>query len=108
VLSESPQDGLPAAVQRRSEALPEIPAIAEFLPGYEAIAVGRLGAPRETPVDIIDKLKREVNTDPTLIATFAEFGATPLLGSASEFGKLIVAETEKWAKVAKFANIKPE
>jgi len=95
----------------RSEALPDLPTIAESVPGYEAITVGGIGAPKGTPIEIIDKLNREINAaliDPKFVARFAEFGATPLSGSPSEFRNLIAAGTEKWAKVVKFANIKPE
>jgi tripartite-type tricarboxylate transporter receptor subunit TctC len=95
----------------RSEALPDLPAIAESVPGYEAITVGGIGAPKGTPVEIIAKLNKEINAaliDPKFVARFAEFGATPLSGSPVEFRNLIVAETEKWAKVVKFANMKPE
>ena len=76
----------------RSEALPNLPAIAESVPGYEAITVGGIGAPKGTPVEIIDKLNREINAaliDPKFVARFAEFGATPLSGSPAEFRKLI-------------------
>jgi tripartite-type tricarboxylate transporter receptor subunit TctC len=95
----------------RSEAVPDIPAIAEFVSGYEAITVGGIGAPKGTSAEIIAKLNREVNAalaDPKLKAKFAEFGATPLSGSPAEFRKLISTETEKWGKVVKFAGIKPE
>jgi len=96
---------------QRSAALPDIPAIAEFVPSYEASAWYGLGCPRNTPNEIVEKLNREVNAslaDPTLKARLAEFGAVPLLGSASEFGELLADETEKWSKVVKFAGIKPD
>ena len=95
----------------RSEALPDLPAIAEFVPGYEAITVGGIGAPKGTPAEIVDKLNKEINatlTDPKFVAKLAEFGATPLRGSPADFRKLIVDETEKWGKVIRAANIKPE
>jgi tripartite-type tricarboxylate transporter receptor subunit TctC len=95
----------------RTEALPDIPAIAEFVPGYEAITVGGIGAPRGTPAEIIDKLNKAINAaliDPKFVERFAEIGAMPLSTSPAEFRNLIVAETDKWAKVVRFANIKPE
>ena len=95
----------------RSEALPDLPTIAESVPGYEAITVGGIGAPKGTPIEIIDKLNREINAaliDPKFVARFAEFGAAPLSRSPAEFAKIVRDETEKWGKVVKFANIKPE
>jgi tripartite-type tricarboxylate transporter receptor subunit TctC len=95
----------------RSEALPDIPTVGEFVPGYEAITLGGIGAPRGTPVEIIDKLNREINAvlvDPSFRRRYAEFGATPLVSSPAEFAMLIAEETAKWGKVVKFAGIKPE
>jgi tripartite-type tricarboxylate transporter receptor subunit TctC len=95
----------------RTEALPDIPTIGEFVPGYEASAIGGLGAPKGTPADIIDKLNREINaglSDPKIKARFADLGLAPLARSPAEFAKLVLDETEKWGKVVKFANIKPE
>jgi tripartite-type tricarboxylate transporter receptor subunit TctC len=95
----------------RSEALPDIPSVSEFLPGYEASTWFGLCAPKNTPADIVDKLNKEVNaglTDLKLRAQLAELGGTTLVGSPSEFGKLIAEDIEKWAKVIKFAGIKPE
>jgi tripartite-type tricarboxylate transporter receptor subunit TctC len=95
----------------RSDALPEIPTVGEFVPGFEATQWFGIGAPNKTPAEIIDKLNREINAglaDPTLKARLAELGGTPLLGLPADFGKLIADETEKWAKVIKFANIEPE
>jgi tripartite-type tricarboxylate transporter receptor subunit TctC len=95
----------------RSHALPDIPTVGEFVPGYEATQWFGIGAPNKTPVEIIDKLNREVNAglaDPTLKARLADLGGAPLSGSPADFGKLIADETEKWAKVIKFANIQPE
>ena len=95
----------------RSAALPDLPSVSEFIPGYEASAVWGLGAPRNTPVEIIDKLNKEINaalSDPKLKGRFTEIGISVLAGSPADFGKLIAAETEKWGKVVKFANIKPE
>jgi tripartite-type tricarboxylate transporter receptor subunit TctC len=93
----------------RSDALPDIPTAGEFLPGYEASASYGIGAPKGTPVEIIDMLNKEINAaldDPNMKARLADLGGTPLLGSAADFGKLIAEETEKWAKVIKFAGIK--
>ena len=95
----------------RSDALPDIPTVGEFLPGYEASASYGIGAPKGTPVEIIDMLNKEINAalgDPKMKARLADLGGTPLLGSAADFGKLIAEETEKWGKVIRAANIKPE
>ncbi len=95
----------------RSDALPDVPAVGEFVPGYEASSWQGVGAPRKTPAAIIDKLNSEINAviaDPTMKARLADLGGTVLAGSAAEFGKLIADETEKWAKVVKSAGIKPE
>jgi tripartite-type tricarboxylate transporter receptor subunit TctC len=93
----------------RSEALPDIPAVGEFVPGYEASTWFGLGAPKNTPADIVDRLNKEVNAglaDPKLKARLADLGGTALVGSPAEFGKLIAEDIEKWAKVIKFAGIK--
>jgi tripartite-type tricarboxylate transporter receptor subunit TctC len=95
----------------RSEALPDVPAIAQFVPGYEASAWFGIGAPRNTPPDVIALLNRELNaglTDPKIKAKLADLGGTVIAGSPADFGRLIASEIEKWAKVIKFANIKPE
>jgi tripartite-type tricarboxylate transporter receptor subunit TctC len=95
----------------RVEALPDVPAIAEFLPGYEASGWIGLGAPRNIPAEIIDKLNREINAglaDPRIRARIADLGNTPLALSPAEYGKLLAEETKKWAKVVKFAGIEPE
>ena len=95
----------------RSEVLPDIPTVGEFVPGYEASAFFGLGAPKETPVEIIDKLNREINaalSDPRIRARLAEVGGTVLAGTPAEFSKLIADETEKWGKVIRAANIKAE
>ena len=95
----------------RSAALPDVPTLGEFVPGYEASGWFGLGAPKNTPNDIVQKLNQEMNAglaDAKLKARFADLGSTVLPGSPAEFGKLIADETEKWAKVVKFADIKPE
>jgi tripartite-type tricarboxylate transporter receptor subunit TctC len=95
----------------RSEVLPDIPTMGDFLPGYEASNWLGIAAPRTTRVEIVDMLNKEINAalaDPTIKARFAELGGTVLPGSPAEFGKLIAAETEKWGKVIRTANIKPE
>jgi tripartite-type tricarboxylate transporter receptor subunit TctC len=94
----------------RSDALPDIPAMADFLPGYEASTFFGIGAPKGTPAEIIDKLNKEINValaDPTMRARLTDLGAVPLPGSPAGFGRLIAEETEKWAKVIRFAGIKP-
>ena len=94
----------------RSEALPDIPSVAEFLPGYEASTWFGLCAPKNTPADIVDKLNKEVNaglTDLKLKGQLADLGGTALVSSPSEFGTLIAEDIEKWAKVIKFAGVKP-
>ena len=95
----------------RSEALPDVPTVGEFVPGYEASSVWGLGAPRHTPTEIVDLLNREINAalaDPRIKARFTDWGGTALPGSPAEFGALIADETEKWAKVINFAGIKAE
>jgi tripartite-type tricarboxylate transporter receptor subunit TctC len=95
----------------RSDALPDIPTVAEFVPGYEVSSWFGVGAPKATPAGIVEKLNKEINAglaDPKIKARLADLGGAPLVGSSADFGKLIADETEKWAKVVKFANIKPE
>ncbi len=95
----------------RWEGLPDIPTVGDFVPGYEASAVFGLGAPKKTPDEIIDKLNKEINAglaDPKLKARLADLGGTVLVGSPADFGKLVTDDTEKWGKVIKFADIKPE
>jgi tripartite-type tricarboxylate transporter receptor subunit TctC len=96
---------------RRLPALPDIPAIGEVVPGYEASVWYGFGAPRDTAAVIIEKLNQEINaalTDPKMKARLAELGDTVLTGSPADFAKLIAEDIEKWAKVIKAANIKPE
>jgi tripartite-type tricarboxylate transporter receptor subunit TctC len=95
----------------RSEALPDIPTVGEFVPGYEASVWFGLGAPMGTPAEIIDKLNQQTNAalaDPKIKARMAESGGNALAGSPADFAKLIADETEKWAKVIQAGNIKAE
>jgi tripartite-type tricarboxylate transporter receptor subunit TctC len=95
----------------RSDALPDIPTVSEFVPGYEASGWSGIGSPKNTPSQIIDKLNKEINAalaEPKIKARFANLGATVLAGSPADFGKLIADETEKWGKVIRAANIKPD
>jgi tripartite-type tricarboxylate transporter receptor subunit TctC len=95
----------------RSEALPDIPTVGEFVPGYEASVWFGLGVPKGTPAEVINKLNQEINaalTDIKIKARMAESGGTVLPGSPADFGRLIAEETEKWSKVVREANIKPE
>jgi len=95
----------------RVEILPDLPPVAEFVPGYEASSWLGICAPRNTPVEIIDKLNREINaglSDPRMKARFVDMGGAALPGSPADFGELIVDETEKWTKVIRGANIKPD
>ena len=95
----------------RWEGLPDIPTVGEFVPGYETSIVLGVGVPKATPVEIIDKLNREINAalaDPKVKERLAVLGGTPLAGSPADFAKLIAEETEKWGKVIKFAGIKPQ
>ena len=94
---------------KRSERLPDVPTIAETVPGYEASGWLGIVAPRNTPVEIIDKLGSEISAalaDPKIKARLADLGGEPLALSATDFGKLIADETEKWGKVIRAANIK--
>ena len=96
---------------KRSNALPDVPALNEFVPGYEATAWFGIGAPRNVPGEIIDKLNHEVNAglaDANLKDKLVDMGGTPMPMSPHEFGALIASETDKWAKVIKFAGIKAE
>jgi tripartite-type tricarboxylate transporter receptor subunit TctC len=95
----------------RSDALPEIPPLADFVPGYESSDWYGVGAPKRTPSEIIDLLSREINaalTDPMMKARFTDQGGTLFPTSPAEFGKFIADDTEKWSKVIRAANIKPE
>jgi tripartite-type tricarboxylate transporter receptor subunit TctC len=95
----------------RSDALPDIPTMAEFVPGYEASGWFGVGAPRNTPSEIIDKLNTEINAglaDPKMQARLADFGGTPLVLSPADFGRLIAEETEKWGNVIRALSIKAD
>jgi tripartite-type tricarboxylate transporter receptor subunit TctC len=95
----------------RQAVLPDTPVVADFLPGYEATAWFGIGAPKATPADVIDKLNREINAalaDEKFKARLHDLGGVEFPGSSADFAKFIAAETEKWAKVVKFAGIKPE
>jgi tripartite-type tricarboxylate transporter receptor subunit TctC len=96
---------------KRMDVLPDVPALAETLPDYDAVSWAGIGAPAGTPAEIVDKLNRETNValaDPALKAKLADFGAIVMTGSPAEFGSFIAAEIEKWGKVVRFANLKPE
>jgi tripartite-type tricarboxylate transporter receptor subunit TctC len=95
----------------RSEVLPDVPTVGDFVPGYEASALQGIGAPKNTPADIVDKLNKEINAglvDPKLMARFADLGAAVFPGSPSDFAKFIATETEKWAKVINFSGAKAD
>ena len=95
----------------RSEALPDIPTVGDFVPGFEASAQFGLGAPKNTPVEVIEKLNHEINaglTDPKMKARLADLAGAVLAGSPADFRKLIADETEKWGKVVKFSGAKPD
>ena len=95
----------------RSDALPDIPTVSEFVPGFEASFWTGIGTPKATPAEIVDKLNEAINAglaDPKLKARFADLGGTVLAGSPTDFGKLIAEETEKWGKVVKFTGIKAD
>jgi tripartite-type tricarboxylate transporter receptor subunit TctC len=103
--------GLAVTSTTRSEVLPDLPTVSEFIPGYEASAWYGIGVPKDTPAEIIDKLNKTVNAildDPASKARFAELGASLLPGSSADFGKLVAEETEKWGKVVKFCGAKAD
>jgi tripartite-type tricarboxylate transporter receptor subunit TctC len=102
---------LAVSTAERSEALPNIPTIGEFVPGYQASAVYGLGAPNGTSIQIIDALNKAINAglaDPIFKARLAELGGTALAGSPDDFGRLMAEETEKWAQVVRFSGAKPD
>jgi tripartite-type tricarboxylate transporter receptor subunit TctC len=102
---------LAVASATRSEVLPDVPIIAETVPGYESDTSYGIGAPAGTPPEIVDRLNREINAglaDPALKARLAELGGTIVTGTPADFRRRIVAETAKWGEVVKFAGIKAE
>ena len=102
---------LAVTTMARQEMLPDVPTVGEFVAGYEASAWAGLGVPRNTPTEIVEKLNGEVNAalaDPKIKMQLAKLGGAALALSPAEFRKLIADETDKWGKVVKFANIKPE
>jgi tripartite-type tricarboxylate transporter receptor subunit TctC len=102
---------LAVTAMSRWTAMPDVPTLNEFLPGYEAIGWNGVGAPKGTPAEIIDKLNSAINAglaNPSINARFADLSATTLPGTAADFGKFIAAETDKWAKVIRAAGIKAE
>ena len=103
--------GLAVTTTTRSKALPDIPTVGEFVPGYEASPWFGVGAPKRTAAEIVDKLNKEINAglaDSKMRARVADMGGTVLAGSPADFGKLIAEETEKWGKVVKFSGAKPD
>ncbi len=102
---------LAVTIERRLDALPDIPTVGDFVPGYEASNWYGIGAPRNTPVEVIEKLNKETNAglaDPKIKARIADLGGSLLTGSPADFGRLIADETEKWGKVVKFVGIKAD
>jgi tripartite-type tricarboxylate transporter receptor subunit TctC len=102
--------GLATTGARRSEALPDLPTVAEFVPGYEVSGWYGVGGPKGMPVEVIDKINKEIGAglaDPRMKARFADLGGTPMPMTPAEFGKLVADETEKWAKVIRRGNLKP-
>ena len=103
--------GLAVTSTARSEVLPDLPTVADFLPGYEAGVWYGLGVPKNTLGEVIDKVNKTMNAvlaDPKSQVRFAELGASLLPGSPSDFGKLVANETEKWGKVVRFSGAKPD
>jgi tripartite-type tricarboxylate transporter receptor subunit TctC len=102
---------LAVTTRTRADALPEVPTVADFVPGYESSQWYGVGAPKNTPVEIVEKLNKEINAalaDPKMKARFADLGGTVLPGSPADFGKLIADETDKWGNVVKFAGLKAD
>ena len=105
------RSALAVTAAMRSDALPDIPTVAEFVPGYEASNWYGVGAPKATPAEIVEKLHKEINAglaDPEIKARLADLGGTVLAGLPGDFENFVAGEIEKWAKVVKFAGIKPE
>jgi tripartite-type tricarboxylate transporter receptor subunit TctC len=102
---------LAVTTSARSEALPDLPTVGDFVPGYEASGWFGVGAPRKTPVEIVDRLNKEINAGlaaPNLKARFADLGSSVVVGSPSDFGRQIAEQTEKWGKVIRAAGIKAD
>jgi tripartite-type tricarboxylate transporter receptor subunit TctC len=102
---------LAVTTSTRSELLPEVPTVADSVPSYESSTWYGIGAPKDTPAEIIDRLNVEINAalgDPTLKTRVADLGGTVIGGSPTDFSELIASDTEKWGKVVRFAGIKPE
>ncbi len=102
---------LAVTIAKRSDVLPDVPSVSEFLPGFDAAVYYGIGAPKNTPPEIVDKLNKEINAglaDPQFKGRLVELGSMVLPGSPADFGKFITNETDKWAKVVKFAHIKAE
>jgi tripartite-type tricarboxylate transporter receptor subunit TctC len=102
---------LAVSTSTRSESLPNVPTVAEFVPGYEASAWNGIGAPKNTPAEIVGRLNSEINAalaDPKIKLRITELGAAAFPIPLAEFATFIAEETEKWAKVIKFAGIKPD
>jgi tripartite-type tricarboxylate transporter receptor subunit TctC len=102
---------LAVTTAERSPALPDVPTVAETVPGYEASAWFGVGGPKNTPADVIARLNKQINEilgDSAMVKRLADLGGTPLRLSAAEFGKLIAVETEKWRKVVEFSGAKIE
>ena len=103
--------GLAVTTAARSPALPDLPPVGDFVPGYEASSWHGIGVPKNTPADIVQKLNSEMNAvlgDPKVIVRLAEIGGVPLPMTPVQFGQFVAEETEKWAKVVKFVGIKPQ
>ena len=102
---------LAVTTMTRSDTLPDLPTVSEFVPGYEVSSWFGIGAPRSTPTQVVDRLNTEINAGlatPKLKAHLADLGSIPVMGSPTTFGKFIIEETEKWGRVIRAANIKPE
>lgn len=102
---------LAVTTAQRSPALPEVPTVGEFVPGFEASGQFGIGAPKATPTALIERLNREIDAgldDPDMRARLTDLGGTIITGSPADFAKLIGEDTEKWAKVVKFSGAKPE
>jgi tripartite-type tricarboxylate transporter receptor subunit TctC len=102
--------GLAVTTAARSDALPDLPIVGDFVPGYEASGIYGIGVPKDTPHDIVDKLNREINaalSDPKIKARLADLGGLILSGSSADFAKVLAEEVEKWGKVVKFSGAKP-